>query len=137
MVKAREHTFKERAMVIYRRLTVGALFLLVLTLGFQAWAAPMVLFSVDDLGGGFFQYDLTVSNNAGTEPLSGLLVLNGGSVFGLDATSIIGAPQDIGGNPAADWSFFAPLPPFVDILSYFSLDTAGDVPINGVLGGFF
>jgi hypothetical protein len=111
--------------------------LLALTLGSQAWASPMVFFGVDDLGGGFFQYNLSIDNSDGSEPLSGLLVLNGGSVFGLDPSSAVGAPQDIGGNPAANWSFIAPFPPFVDILSYFSLDPAGDVPINGVLAGFF
>ena len=120
-----------------RRLLYGMLGALVLLLSSQAWAAPTVLFGVDDLGGGLFQYNLTLENNGGSEPLSGLLVLNGGSVFGLDVTSVIGAPQDIGGNPAADWSFIAPFPPFVDPLSYFSMDPAGDVPINGLLGGFF
>jgi PEP-CTERM motif len=110
---------------------------LALTVGSQAWASPMVLFGVDNLGGGFFQYDLTIDNSGGSEPLSGLLILNGGSVFGLDATSVVGAPQDIGGNPAANWSFIAPFPPFVNILSYFSLDPAADVPVNGLLGGFF
>jgi hypothetical protein len=93
----------------YRRLIPGMLCALALTLSAEAWAAPMVLFDVNDLGGGLFQYDLTVDNTGGSEPLNGLLVLQGGSVFGLDPTSAIGAPQDVGGNPAADWSFIAPV----------------------------
>jgi hypothetical protein len=119
----------------YRRLIPGMLCALALTLSAEAWAAPMVLFDVNDLGGGLFQYDLTVDNTGGSEPLNGLLVLQGGSVFGLDPTSAIGAPQDVGGNPAADWSFIAPFP--VDPLSYLSLDPTGDMPLNGSLGGFF
>jgi hypothetical protein len=97
----------------------------------------MVLFSVSDAGGGFFQYHLIVDNSGGSAALSGLLIVHGGSVFGLDDTSVIGAPQDVDGNPTADWSFNAPFPPFVDLLSYVSLDAAADVPVNGALGGFF
>jgi hypothetical protein len=123
-------------MLMLRPVIRAMLCVLALTLSSQPQAAPMVLFGVEDLGGGLFQYDLTLNNSGGTEPLSGLLVLNGGSVFGLDASSNIGAPQDVGGNPAADWSFLAPFPPFVDILSYFSLDPAADVPIDGFQGGF-
>jgi hypothetical protein len=124
-------------MFIYRGLISGIVYAFVLSLSLEGQAGPMVLFGVEDLGGGFFQYDLTLNNNGGVEPLSGLLVVNGGSVFGLDASSNIGAPQNVGGNPLADWSFISPFPPFVDILSYFSLDSAGDVPINGSLGAFF
>jgi hypothetical protein len=120
-----------------KRLIASIFCLLILTLGVEAEASPTVFFGVDNLGGGIFQYNLIINNSGGSEPLSGLLVLHGGSVFGLDATSAIGAPQDVGGNPAADWSFIAPFFPFVDILSYFSLNPAADVPINGVLMGFF
>jgi hypothetical protein len=101
--------------------------------------AISIFYDPKDLTGGLFQYNLVVDNTGGTEPISGLLVLHGNSAFGLDATSVISAPQDIAGNPAADWFFFPPDPgpPLVDSLDYFSLNPAGDVPINGVQGGFF
>ena len=94
----------------------------------RSWAVPMVFFSADDLGGGLFQYNLSIANNGGTEPISGLSILPGNSIFGLDDFSLIAAP--------ADWSFLAPLPGFADNLDFFSLNSAADVPINGVLGGF-
>lgn len=103
--------------------------MLLLTVSPHAQAAPVVLATVDDLGGGLFQYNLKVNNAGGAEPISGLLVLFGGTVFGLDGFSIIGAPPD--------WDFFAPVPPVVDDLFYLSLDPAADVPIDGTLGGFF
>ena len=120
------------------RLTAGWLCVVVLflTMSSQAWATPMALFTVDDLGGGLFQYNLIVDNTGGSEPLSGLNVLKGNSVFGLDDSSVMGAPEDVSGNPAADWSFFAPFPPFIDELNYFSLDPGADVPMDGFLGGF-
>jgi hypothetical protein len=109
----------------------------IIAVGTKAWGEA-VFFTTVDLGGGLFQYSLTVDNAGGMEPISGLLVLHGNSAFGLDATSLIAAPQDVAGNPAADWDFFAPDsgPPLVDELDYFSLDPAGDVPIDGALGGF-
>jgi len=129
-------------MLMHPRTIAGLLSVLSRTiLSFQAWADPMVLFSVNDLGGGVFQYNLTVDNQAGSEPLSGLLVLNGGSVFGLDASSVIGAPQAVNGNASVNWGFiapFLPLPNFPgNILSYFTIDPAGDIPVNASLGGFF
>lgn len=84
-------------------------------------------FTVDDLGGGLFQYNLTLNNQFG-DPLGGLNILHGFSVFGLDDTSVIGTP--------AGWDFFAPLPPLVDELNWYSLTSATDVPIGGSLGGF-
>jgi hypothetical protein len=95
----------------------------------RAGATPMVLYSVTDLGGGLFQYDLTVDNDGGGEDLAGLNILYGDSVFGLDGSSIIGAPPG--------WLYFAPLPPLIDDLNYFSLDPGADVPIDGTLAGFF
>ena len=111
--------------------------MLTLTASTQSWAGPIVLFTVDDLGAGVFQYNLIVDNTGGSEPLSGLTLLKGNSVFGLDDTSVIGAPENVGGNPAADWSFLAPLPPLVDELNYFSLAPSADVLIDGSLRGFF
>jgi hypothetical protein len=113
----------------FRRLVGRSLFLLSIAVGPQAIASPMVTFSAFAVGAGSFEYDLTVQNQGGSEPVSGLLILNGGSVFALDNTSIIGAPNG--------WSFFAPLPPVVDPLSYFALDSTADVPIDGSLEGFF
>ncbi len=84
-------------------------------------------FTVDDLGGGMFHYSLTLNNQFG-ESLSGLNIFHGFSVFGLDHTSVIGFPSG--------WDFFAPLPPLVDELNWFSLSPATDVPIGGSLSGF-
>jgi len=125
-------------MLHYRRTAAACLLgSLLFVLGARAWATPMVSYTTTSVGGGFFQYNLTLQNVGGSEPLSGLLVINGNSVFGLTSTSLIGAPQDVGGNTLADWSFFAPSPPLFDILFYFSLDPAADVPIDASLGGFF
>jgi hypothetical protein len=76
--------------------------LLTLTARSPAGATPLE-FTVDNLGGGLFRYDLTL-NNQFSEPLSGLNVFRGYSVFGLDITSIIAAP--------AGWDFFGPFAPF-------------------------
>jgi hypothetical protein len=93
--------------------------------------------STVNLGGGLFQYNLTVQNidliNLATgspEPLSGVNLFHGNSVFGLDDSSVINAP--------AGWFFFAPDPgpPLVDELNFFSLSPATDIPIGGQLGGF-
>src|SRR5215469_4725047 len=107
----------------------GAVFSLVLALSPQALASAIVTFTAFGVSGGSFEYDLTVGNQGGSEPVSGLLVLNGASTFALDNTSVIGAPTE--------WSFFGPLPPVVNPLSYFSLEAAVDVPIDGSLEGFF
>lgn len=104
-------------------------FVLTLVLCGHASAAPSVLFTPSDLGGGLFRYSLRVDNRGGGEALSGLNVLNGNSLFGLDGSSIIGAP--------ADWSFLPPLPPSIDDLDFFSLQESADVPMGGSLGGFF
>src|SRR5215831_1413928 len=91
-------------------LEIGFLF----TTSASSWAIPIVNATIDSLGGGVFQYNLTLNNTGGLEPLSGLLLVNAGSVFGLDDTSVIDAPQEVGGNLMADWGFFAPLPPILD-----------------------
>ena len=108
-------------------LRAAALSLLVLAAR-PAWATPMVGFETSDLGGGLFLYELILGNAGGAEALSGLNVLKGNSVFGLDDSSLIGAP--------AGWDFFAPFPPFADDLVFFSLDPSTDVPIDGSLSGF-
>ena len=94
----------------------------------QASALPIVHYSVSALGGGLFQYNLSVDNGGGAEALSGLDVLHAGSVFGLGAGSAIGEP--------AGWMSFAPLPPSIDDLDYFSRGPASDIPLGGSLGGF-
>jgi hypothetical protein len=93
-----------------------------------AAAAPLVTYTVTDLGGGVFQYDLTLDNAGGAEPLGGLNVLDANTVFGLSGSSVIGAP--------AGWSYFAPLPPSVDELNFFSLGGGSDVAVDGTLSGF-
>jgi len=118
-------------MITRRRAIKTVVFLLVVMTGLmvrQAEAMPFVTFSAVDLGEGVFEYDLTLSNSGGGEALSGLIVLNGNSVFGLDETSVIGAPDG--------WSFFPPLFPVVDPLFYFSGGSATDVAIDGSLMGF-
>jgi hypothetical protein len=106
---------------------IGIWFAALLVTGSGASALPSVTYTVTPLGGGLWEYELTVDNDGGAA-LSGLNVLHGNSVFGLDDGSTIGAP---GG-----WSSFAPLPPFVDDLNWFSLAPASDVPADGSLGGF-
>ncbi len=93
-----------------------------------ASALPIVYYSMTALGGGLFQYSLVVNNSGGAEALAGLNVLHGHSAFSLDGSSTIGAPSG--------WSSFAPLPPFVDDLNYFSLTPGGDIAVNASRGGF-
>jgi len=109
------------------RQMIGLLAALLVTAS-GASALPMVTYTVDDLGGGLFQYDLTVDNAGGSAELSGLNVLHAGSVFGLDGSSTIGTPLG--------WMSFAPLPPLIDDLDYFSLSLASDILIGEALGGF-
>jgi hypothetical protein len=93
-----------------------------------AKAGVIVTYSTADLGGGLFQYNFTINNASGAIADSGLLIEGGNSVFGLGPSSTIGAPTG--------WSFISPLPPFDDLLSYFSLTPATNVPIGGSLSGF-
>lgn len=90
-------------------------------------AASTLNVTTSDLGGGLFRYDLTLTNTY-DQPLSGLNLIHAGSAFGVDFTSTIMAP--------ANWDFFAPLPPLVDELNFFSLDSTSDLPIGGSLSGF-
>jgi hypothetical protein len=108
---------------------------LVLTLSLGQPARADLIFTTQDLGGGLFQYNLTLINSGfinpqtGTaEPLSGLNLTQAGSILGLNTTSTITAPTGL--------SFFPPLPPVVDLLDYFSLSASTDIPIGGSLGGF-
>jgi hypothetical protein len=102
--------------------------LALLAIASAASALPIVYYDVTPLGGGLFQYDLFVDNDDGGEPLAGLNVLHGNSVFGLDGSSAI--------TPPPGWSSFAPLPPFVDDVDYFSLTPGSDIAVDGSLGGF-
>ena len=91
-------------------------------------AVPSLELGVNGMVGSEWLYEMTLHNPGGAEPLSGLNLLEAFTIFGLDDTSTIIAPSG--------WDFFAPLPPFVDELNYFSLSEASDVPIDGSLGGF-
>jgi hypothetical protein len=93
-----------------------------------AKGSVIVTYSTANLGGGTFQYNFTINNQSGAVADSGLLIEGGNSVFGLDPSSTIGAPTG--------WSFISPLPPFDDLLSYFSLTPATNLPIGGSLSGF-
>ena len=103
------------------------LLLALVALATSAAAAPNVTFTTSPLGGGLFQYDLTLNDVGGTQPFSGLDILNANTVFGLTSGSTIGAPPG--------WSYFAPAP-LVNELDYFSLSGASDIPVGGSLGGF-
>ena len=91
-------------------------------------ATPYLQIGVTGMVGTDFVYEMTLYNDGGTEPLSGLNLLDAYTIFGLDDTSTITAPPG--------WDYFAPLPPSVDELNYFSLSGGDDVPVNGSLGGF-
>jgi hypothetical protein len=91
-------------------------------------ATPYLQIGVTGMVGSDFVYEMTLYNDGGSEPLSGLNLLAAYTIFGLDDDSTITAP--------AGWDYFAPLPPSVDELNYFSLSSGDDVPIGGSLGGF-
>lgn len=77
-----------------RTLVLALCGMLFLTAATTPARTGFIQFSVDDLGGGIFQYDLRIRNfrkcNLG-EPVSGLNILHGESVFGLNHFSVIGA----------------------------------------------
>lgn len=102
---------------------------LILMVGTNAWATS-VTFSANPVGGGLFQYSLIITNIGGPgEPLAGLNILNGNSVFGLTTSSVITAPPN--------WSFFSPDPGVgANELNFFSLNPSADVSPGGSLGGF-
>jgi hypothetical protein len=96
----------------------------------------MVCVSSSDLSGGLFEYDTTVDNTGGLEPLQRMLLFNAGSYFGLDEFSVIGAPQDVGVNPLPMGVCLCLSRHSSISLSYFSRDPAGDIPIGGTLDRF-
>ena len=105
----------------------GALFLLAASVSAQA-TVGQVIYSVDDLGGGSFQYNIAVDNRSATIGLSGLNILYGNSFFGLDEFST--ASQPLG------WSNFTPLPGLIDNLNYFSTTPATNILAGSFLSGF-
>ena len=113
---------------MYKRARAICLIAIVLILGSTHASADAVEFVAVPLGGGMFQYSLTI-NNPADQPVSGLNILDANTIFGLTPSSIITAP--------ANWSFFAPDPGLgVDELNFFSLVLSADIPIGGSLGGF-
>jgi hypothetical protein len=102
---------------------------MILMVSTNAWAGA-VTFSAVPVGGGLFQYSLTIINTGEpNQPIAGLNILNGNSVFGLTPSSIIMAPPN--------WSFFSPDPGIgANELNYFSLSPLTDVSVGGSLGGF-
>lgn len=113
---------------------------LLLTMSCPVLAVPMVHYTATDAGSGFFQYNLTLFTGPNFTA-RGLIVVNGFSVFQLDASSDISAPVDVNGCPCNAWSFFAPIPPFADNLAYFSPGVVaggvdGDIKPNEVQSGF-
>ena len=101
-----------------------------------AVAGPIVTFRIQELVTGDVRYNLTLDNTTGVEAISGLLVVNPGDVFGLDEFSVARAPQDVGGDPAADWGVTLPLPPGITLLFYLSFFPEGDVAAGASLAGF-
>jgi hypothetical protein len=113
----------------YRRMGASALGALVLLiLGTVRADAAGVSYTVAPSRPGMFKYNLVLNNDSGAETLSGLNVLDGNSVFGLDGSSDIGAPPG--------WEYFAPLGPVND-LNYFSMGAATDVTPGEKLSGFY
>lgn len=108
-----------------RRWLLAAVAVVALSSRAEAW--PIVLVDVTDLGGGVWNYALTIDNTTGPEPIMGLNVLHGDTVFGLNELSNIVAP--------AGWDFFPP-DEFVDDLFFFSLDPGDDVGVGDTLDGF-
>jgi len=110
--------------------------LLALMAGSPLSAGPIVTFTANPAPApaGFFRYDMTVINpNQNPQKfITGLIVSSAFSLFGVDASSTIGAPR-VNGN---QWGFVAPAPPFADNLTYFSPAAAGDIGPGGVQGGF-
>jgi len=45
-------------------------------------ATPIAVVRAVDLGLGLFQYNITIDNVSGTEPLQGLLLFNANTLFG-------------------------------------------------------
>lgn len=108
------------------------LLVLMTTWALASWhdASALVFYTADDLGSGLFRYNLKLDNRMGTEPLSGLNLLFGNSVFGLDGASKVGVPN-------ADWDFLLPDPVGgIDDLDFISLLPAADVAIGQQLAGF-
>jgi hypothetical protein len=113
---------------IFARLDVYVLAVAFLT-PTQASAEPIVVIVPTFLGNGLFEYDLTVENLGGMQPIQGLILFNATSTFGLDFSSTINAP--------VGWGDIPPIaPPPSDILTFFSGDSSTDIPINGSQGGF-
>lgn len=107
------------------------LFVILMIIGVSSGArASTVTFSATPVGGGLFQYSLTViSTGEPNQPIAGLNILNGNTVFGLTPSSIITAPPN--------WSFFSPDPDIgANELNFFSLSPSADVSVGGSLGGF-
>src|SRR3982751_1157144 len=94
-----------------------------------ARSAAIVKYTAAMGTGGEFRYNLTLDNTLGSEALSGFLVVNGSSVFGLDLSSLVGSPPN--------WDSMAPVPFIVDPLSFFSLDPTADFQPGSFLSGFF
>ena len=108
---------------VVRYYVLGLLFLCPL-----ARADVIATYATTDLGAGLFQYTFAIDNTTGTIPISGLLIEQGNSLFGVDTTSTISAP--------AGWGFLSPLPPFDDLLAYFPFSPATNIPIGSSLAGF-
>lgn len=79
------------------------------------------------LGQGMWEYDLTLTDPY-PFPLSGLNILQGYTVFGLDSTSTITVPPG--------WGFFPPIPNVVDELSGLSFSFDSDAQPGIPLSGF-
>jgi hypothetical protein len=107
---------------------LGAAVVVLLLAASQASAVPTLQLGFSSSSPGEWTYDMTLIDGGGTESLSGLNIPAAYTLFGLDDTSTIISPSG--------WDSFAPLPPSVDELNYFSLSGASDVPIGGSLGGF-
>ncbi len=107
-----------------RTLLNPAIALLVLTS--HAWAGAIVTATETTPSPLGHLYSLKVK--AGDDPVQGVIVLNGFTLFGLGAGSPITAPPD--------WSYIPPFGEIDDALYFFSNNAAADIKKNESLGGF-
>jgi hypothetical protein len=114
-------------MKVFARFCASTLVVMVIA-STRASADPVVVIAPTSLGNGLYEYDLTVENMGGTQPIQGLILFNATSTFGLDFSSTVTTP--------AGWGYIPPFaPPPGDILTYYSSSPSTDIPINGTLGG--
>ena len=113
--------------MFYRLTRVSILGLTLAVVTCAAAGANELAVSTTYIGNGSWEYDLVLTDPY-SFPLSGLNILNGDTVFGLDSNSVIKSPPG--------WNYFPPINDLVDELSYFSLSSVFDAQPHIPLSGF-